>query len=158
MRKGVTLVTVVYAPIAAYPHPHLDRGFEVACEFIQKTRFSMVDADGFTVHSEMGEYPIQVPSDETMMTLMRTPDELQGLGRGFLDGRRTPSERERFERRTGQRAAVSEPPEGMPDLPAISSAPPKALGSSDPPPPLSASKDPDKPKPPLKRFSKLEFD
>jgi hypothetical protein len=81
MRRGVTLVTVVYSPMLAYPLE--DKGFEVGMEFIQKTRFGRVDTDGFEVYSEDGTYPMKAPNDGYMMTLLKTADEVGELG-GFL--------------------------------------------------------------------------
>lgn len=75
---GMTLVTVVYAPIAAYPLEI--RGFEVGMEFIQKTRFGYVDTTDFEVYSEDGTFPVSPPNDTYMMMLMKTADELGPVG------------------------------------------------------------------------------
>lgn len=78
---GLTLVTVVYAPMAAYALQR--QGFEVGMEFIQKTRFGPVDAGGFEVHSEEGIYPITPPSDHTVSMYVKTMAEI-GPMKGFL--------------------------------------------------------------------------
>jgi len=78
---GMTLVTVAYSPIVAYPLQ--DRGFEVGMEFTQKTRFGHVDASDFEVLSEDGTYPIKPPDDTYMMMLMKTAAEVGHL-QGFL--------------------------------------------------------------------------
>jgi len=75
MRAGVTLVTVVLTPIIALPRP--DVGVELLCEFHQKTRFGFVDADSFDVFSEIGEYPIQVPTDGDMRAMFQTFDQFK---------------------------------------------------------------------------------
>jgi len=67
-RAGVTLVTVTYTPIVAYPLETI--GFEVGMEFIQKTRWGFVESSDFVVESEDGTYPIQPPSDGTVATFM----------------------------------------------------------------------------------------
>lgn len=81
LRRGVTLVTVVYSPMMAYPLE--SRGFEVGMEFIQKTRFGRVDVKDFEVYSEDGTYPVEAPSDSYMMTLLKTAEEIGPLT-GFL--------------------------------------------------------------------------
>jgi hypothetical protein len=85
LRKGVTVVTVAYTPIIAYPiDPRKgDSGFEVGMEFHQVTRFGRVDTDDFEVYAEDGVYPIQPPSDATMLSLMKSASEL-GDQQGFL--------------------------------------------------------------------------
>jgi len=75
MRAGVTLVTVVLTPIIALPRP--DVGVELLCEFHQKTRFGFVDADSFDIFSEIGEYPIQVPTDGDMRAMFQTFDQFK---------------------------------------------------------------------------------
>lgn len=143
VRQGVTLVTVVYAPIAAYPHPRRDRGFEVACEFIQKTRFSQVDAEGFAVYSDTGTYPIQAPSEQTLLYLMNPPEVFNRLDRGVE--RRTIDDQRRL--RPDEREAL--------DVLASMDDP----GATTPPPKTLLPKpEPAKEPPPLKRFAKLEFD
>lgn len=74
MRAGCTLVTVVVSPIMAVPRPNT--GFELLCEFYQKTRFGHVDTTGFNVVSERGEFPISIPSTGEILTLMKSADEL----------------------------------------------------------------------------------
>jgi hypothetical protein len=77
-RAGVTLVTVAYSPIIAYPLE--DIGFEVGMEFIQKTRWGSVSSADFIVESEDGTYPIQPPSDGTVVTMMASADEVPDVG------------------------------------------------------------------------------
>jgi hypothetical protein len=73
MRAGLTLVTLVLTPIIAVPR--VDVGVELLCEFHQKTRFGHVDTAGFDVFSEVGEFPVQVPSDGDMAMMFTTTDE-----------------------------------------------------------------------------------
>jgi hypothetical protein len=80
-RAGVTVVTVAYSPIVAYPLE--TAGFEVGMEFFQKTRWGRVSSADFIVESEDGTYPIQPPSDGTMATLMATAEQVGELP-GFL--------------------------------------------------------------------------
>lgn len=75
MRAGVTLVTLVLTPIVAVPRA--DVGVELLCEFSQKTQFGFVGAEGFEVFSEIGEYPIQVPSDGDMMSMFTTVEQFR---------------------------------------------------------------------------------
>jgi len=70
MRAGVTLVTVVLTPIIAVPRA--DVGVELLCEFHQKSRFGFVDTEGFDVFSEVGEYPVQVPTDGDLRAMSQT--------------------------------------------------------------------------------------
>lgn len=78
---GVTLVTVAYAPIAAYTGEYT--GFEVGMEFHQVTRFGSVDASSFELYSEDGRYPVSPPSDGYMMMLMKSKEAIGDLP-GFL--------------------------------------------------------------------------
>jgi len=73
LRAGLTLVTLCLTPIIAVPRE--DVGFELLCEFHQKTRFGHIDTDDFEVFSEIGEYPVQIPTDEDMMMMFMTKDE-----------------------------------------------------------------------------------
>ncbi len=73
LRAGLTLITLVLTPIIAVPR--VDNGVELLCEFHQKTRFGHVDLDDFDVFSEIGEYPIQVPTDGDMHAMFQTKDE-----------------------------------------------------------------------------------
>lgn len=75
LRAGLTLVTLVLTPIIAVPR--VDVGVELLCEFHQKTRFGHVDMDSFDVFSEIGEYPVQVPSDPDMSAMFITFDEFK---------------------------------------------------------------------------------
>lgn len=85
-RAGVTLVTVAYSPIVAYPlDPRLgERGFEVGIEFHQVTRFGSVNTDSFEVYSEEGVYPIHPPSEGSLLTLMKTVEEWGATDKGFF--------------------------------------------------------------------------
>lgn len=83
MAANQTLVTVAYQPICAYPKR--DRGFEVVMVFHQVTRYGSVDMGGHDVYSEEGFFPVSVPSKESMMLLLKTPDEIGELP-GFLTG------------------------------------------------------------------------
>jgi len=82
LRSGVTLVTVVLTPIIGVPRT--DNGVELLCEFHQKTQFGHIATDGFDVFSEIGEYPVQVPSDGDMAMMFTTFDEFKAMeaGRG----------------------------------------------------------------------------
>lgn len=73
IRASVTLVTVVETPIIAVPREH--SGVELLCEFHQKTVMGHVDTTGFEVYSEVGEYPISIPNDLELVTMMKTADE-----------------------------------------------------------------------------------
>jgi hypothetical protein len=73
LRAGLTLVTLVLTPIIAVPR--VDIGVELLCEFHQKTQFGYVDTTQFEVFSEIGEYPIQVPSDGDMNMMFTTKDD-----------------------------------------------------------------------------------
>lgn len=72
LRSSLTLITLVLTPIVAVPRA--DVGVELLCEFHQKTRFGHIDVDNFEVFSEIGEYPVQVPSDMDMATMFMTKD------------------------------------------------------------------------------------
>jgi len=74
-----TLVTVVMAPISA--RPRAERGFFVELEYHQVTRFGLPDTDDFEVYSDVGDYPIRVPTDGEMLTFLKSPDELAAGGR-----------------------------------------------------------------------------
>ena len=73
MRAGLTLITLVLTPIVAVPRA--DNGVELLCEFHQKTRFGHVDTNHFEVFSEIGEFPIQVPSDMDFHLMFTTFEE-----------------------------------------------------------------------------------
>jgi len=73
LRAGLTLITLALTPIIAVPR--VDVGVELLCEFHQKTRFGHVDIDGFDVFSEVGEYPVQVPTDPDMAAMFTTKHE-----------------------------------------------------------------------------------
>jgi len=72
MRAGLTLVTLVLTPIIAVPR--IDIGVELLCEFHQKTRFGHLETDGFDVFSEIGEFPVQIPTDGDMNTMFTTQE------------------------------------------------------------------------------------
>jgi len=84
---GVTLVTVAYAPIAAYTGEVT--GFEVGMEFHQVTRFGLVDASSFELVSEDGRYPVSPPSDGYMMMLMKSKEAIGELPGFLTDEQRT---------------------------------------------------------------------
>jgi hypothetical protein len=73
LRAGLTLITLVMTPIIAVPR--IDVGVELLMEFHQKTRFGHIDTDDFEVFSEIGEYPVQVPSDPDMAMMFVTKGE-----------------------------------------------------------------------------------
>jgi hypothetical protein len=112
-QAGITLVTVAYSPIVAYPlDPRFgERGFEVGIEFHQVTRLGRVDTANFEVYSEDGTYPIQPPSDGAILTLMQTAEEWRANDKGFLtDEQRQQVRQEREATRLKKSAADVVPP------------------------------------------------
>lgn len=77
VRAGVTLVTVVLTPIIAVPRA--DLGVELLCEFYQKTQFGYIDTEGFDVFSEVGDFPVQVPSDADLAMMFVTSEEFKAM-------------------------------------------------------------------------------
>ena len=76
-RTSTTLVTVVLTPIIAIPRA--DVGIELMCEFYQKSQFGYIDSTSFDVFSEIGEFPIQFPSDEDLRSMLQGADQFNAV-------------------------------------------------------------------------------
>jgi hypothetical protein len=94
LQAGAVLVTVVESPILAASRYTWEsegitrrtptfgmeedrlRGFDVTAYFRQGIRYSTEGLNTFNIYSEMGEYPIDVPSDIDMAILMKLDKEV----------------------------------------------------------------------------------
>lgn len=91
MRSAVTLVTVVMTPIMAVPR--VDHGVELLCEFYQRSQMTSniegegLDLAGFDVFSEIGSFPVLVPTDPDLAMMFTSFEEFKAMeAAGQSDG------------------------------------------------------------------------